>query len=477
MLKSPGEDWAQKNRDEKLFVSMPLVNQIAAVDTSTWRVVANIDAGLKPTRVRLQPDERYLWAGNDGERGGVTVIDTTTLKVVGQIATGKGHHELEFSSDNRFAFITNEQDGTVSIVDIQKLAKVKDLTTGGPITSIAFSKLANAFYLVNGADGSITVVDTRSQNIATRIQAKPGIKNVYFAPGGRWGFVPNAKENVVTVFDASTNRVAQTISVEKGPDQIAFTDTFAYVRSTGSIEVSMIRLSTLSAQPDMAKFPAGQNAPEEAPAKTSVADVMVPAPEGNSVLIANPADGIIYYYSEGMAAPMGSFQNYRRSPRAVMVVDRSLREVTSGVYTTTTKLPKSGIYDVAFLLDSPRVTHCFSAEAKPNPDVPREKKVALRIEYLNKDKQLRVGEDYKLRFKLMDTTTARAKSDVNDVRVLTMLSSATWQKRDFARSVGDGVYEIDIRVPQTGVYLFFVESRSQGVSFRQLPYLTVQAKG
>jgi len=473
MLKSPGEDWAQKNSDEKLFVSMPLINQIAAVDTSTWKVVANIDTGVKPTRVRLQPDERYLWVGNDGEPSGVTVIDTTTLKVVGQVATGKGHHELEFSSDSRFAFVTNEQDGAVSIIDIQKLAKVKDLKTG-PITSIAFSKLANALYLANGVDGSISVVDIRSQNIATRIQAKPGIKNVYFAPGGRWGFAPNAKENVVHVFDASTNRIAQTISVEKGPDQVTFTDTFAYVRSSGSTEVSMIRLSTLNAETDVVKFPAGQSAPEEAAADMSVADVMVPAPEGNSVLIANPADGIIYYYAEGMAAPMGSFQNYRRSPRAVMVVDRSLREVTSGVYTTTTKLPKSGIYDVAFLLDSPRVTHCFTAEAKPNPEIAHEKKVAVRIEYLNKDKQLRVGEDYKLRFKLVDTATAKAKSDVNDVRVLTMLSSATWQKRDFARSVGDGVYELDIKVPQTGLYLIFVESRSQGVSFRQLPYLTLQ---
>ena len=120
----------------------------------------------------------------------------------------------------------------VSIIDIQKLAKVKDLKTG-PITSIAFSKLANALYLANGADGSITVVDIRSQNIATRIQAKPGIKNVCFAPGGRWGFVPNPKENVVYVFDASTNRLAHTISVEKGPDQVTFTDTFAYVRSSG----------------------------------------------------------------------------------------------------------------------------------------------------------------------------------------------------------------------------------------------------
>jgi YVTN family beta-propeller protein len=473
MLKSPGEDWAQKNRDEKVFVSMPGVNQVAAVDTSTWKVVANIDAGVKPTRVRLQPDERYLWVGNDGEPGGVTVIDTTTLKVVGQVATGKGHHEIEFSGDSRFAFVTNEQDGAVSIIDIQKVAKVKDLKTG-PITSIAFSKLANALYLANGADGSITVVDARSQNLATRIQAKPGIKNVYFAPGGRWGFAPNAKENVVHVFDASTNRIAQTVSVEKGPDQVTFTDTFAYVRSSGSTEVSMIRLSTLNAETDVAKFPAGQSAPSEAAANMSVADVMVPAPEGNSVLIANPADDIIYYYQEGMAAPMGSFQNYRRSPRAVMVVDRSLREVTSGVYTTTTKLPKSGIYDVAFLLDSPRVTHCFSAEAKPNPEIAHEKKVAVRIEYLNKDKQLRVGEDYKLRFKLVDTATSKAKSDVNDLRVLTMLSSATWQKRDFARSVGNGVYELDIKVPQTGTYLIFVESRSQGVSFRQLPYLTLQ---
>jgi YVTN family beta-propeller protein len=395
------------------------------------------------------------------------------LKVVGQVATGNGHHELAFSGDNRFAFVTNEQDGTLSVIDIQKLAKVKDLKTGAPATSVAFSKLANALYLVNEADGSITVADTRSQQIATRIQAKPGIKNVRFAPGGRWGFVPNAKENVVYVFDASTNRIAHTISVDKGPDQVTFTDTFAYVRSTGSTEVSMIRLSTLTGQPDIAKFPGGQTAPEEAAVESS-ADVMAPAPEGSSVLVANPADGIIYYYSEGMAAPMGSFQNYRRRPRAVMVVDRSLREVTTGVYTTTTKLPKSGIYDVAFLLDSPRITHCFSAEAKPNPEVAHEKKVGIRIEYLNKEKQLRVAENYKLRFKLVDTTTSRAKNDVNDVRVLTMLSSGAWQKRDFAHSVGDGVYELDINVPQTGVYLVFVESRSQGVSFRQLPYLTLQ---
>lgn len=478
MLKSPGEDWVQKISDEKLFVSMPRANQVAVVDTSTWKVVANIDTGLKPARVRLQPDQRYLWVGNDdaaaGEPSGVTVIDTATLKVVGQIKTGKGHHEFEFSKDNRFAFVTNEQDGTLSVIDVTKLAKIKDLKTGTPATSVAFSTLANALYLVNETDGSITVVDTHSHDIVTRMQTKPGIRNVRFAPGGRWGFVPNPKANVVYVFDASTNRLAHTIEVEKSPDQVTFTDVFAYLRSSGSTEVSMIRLSTLTGQPDIAKFPGGQLVPAEAPVEESIADIMVPAPEGNSILLANPADGVIYYYQEGMAAPMGSFQNYRREPRAVMVVDRSLREVTAGVYTTTTKLPKSGVYDVAFLLDSPRITHCFNAEAKPNPDVPREKQVALRIEYLNKEKQLPVAENFKLRFKLVDTATSRAKNDLKDVRVLTMLTSGVWQKRDFAQPVGDGVYELDLKVPQTGVYFVFVESRSQGVSFRQLPHLTLQ---
>jgi cytochrome oxidase Cu insertion factor (SCO1/SenC/PrrC family)/DNA-binding beta-propeller fold protein YncE len=479
MLKSPGEDWVQKASEEKLFVSMPAVNQLAVVDTSTWKVVANIDTGLKPARVRLQPDERYLWVGNDaaesGKPSGVTVIDTTTLKVVAQLPTGNGHHEIDFSGDNRFAFVTNEQDGTLTVIDIQKLAKVKDLKTGTAASAVAFSTIGKALYLVNEADGSIAVLDVRTQEIETRIQTKPGITNVRFAPGGRWGFVPNPKENVVYVFDASTNRLAHTISVEKGPGQVAFTDVFAYLPSTGSTEVSMVRLSTLTGQPDVARFPAGQNVPADASMDT-IAEIIVPAPEGNSVLLANPADRTIYYYSEGMAAPMGSFQNYRREPRGVMVVDRSLREVSSGVYSTTTKLPKSGNYDVAFLLDSPRITHCFNAEAKPNPDVPREKKVAIKVEYLNKEKELRAGENYKLRFKVIDSTTLKPKSDLQDLRVLTLLSSGVWQKRDFARPVGEGVYELDIKVPQSGAYFVFVESRSQGVSFRQLPSLTLKAE-
>ncbi|HEU4797129.1 MAG TPA: hypothetical protein VFT02_15960, partial [Pyrinomonadaceae bacterium] len=53
MLKSPGEDWVLTADRTKLFVSMPSANQIAVVDTITWRVRTDIPTGLRPMRLAL----------------------------------------------------------------------------------------------------------------------------------------------------------------------------------------------------------------------------------------------------------------------------------------------------------------------------------------------------------------------------------------------------------------------------------------
>jgi hypothetical protein len=64
---------------------------------------------------------------------------------------------------------------------------------------------------------------------------------------------------------------------------------------------------------------------------------------------------------------------------------------------------------------------------------------------------------------------------LKDVGVLTFLPPGTWQQRQIAKPLGDGVYEITLNVPETGVYLVFVESPSQRVEYRQLPYVTLHA--
>lgn len=473
LLKSPGEDWVLTGDRTRLFVSMPRANHVAVVDTSTWKVTTDIATGTAPMRVALQPDEKYLWVGDEN---GVTVIDTTTLKVAKQIATGAGQHEIAFGTNNRFAFVSNRDDGTVSIIDIAKLKKLKDLKTGARISSLAFSQLSKAVYLTSEVDGTITAIDIASHKVLTIINTKPGIKIVRFARGGRWGFVANTTESKVYILDASTNRVLYEQVVGEAPDQFAFTDNFAYVRSLGSDQVSAIRLINLEKEVDVVKFPGGQLMPGSAKAFASSADAFVPAPEAGSVLFANPADKMIYYYSEGMAAPMGNFQNYRRVPRAVKIVDRSLREETTGVYTTTARLPKHGVYNVSLLLDSPRVVHCFEATAKLNPAISEDETTILRLEYLNREAPLVPGEDYRIRFKLLDSAGKRPNATLKDVGVLVFLSPGTWQQRQIARPVGDGVYEVMVNVPEEGLYLIFVESPSLRVHYRQLPHLTLHAK-
>ena len=471
MLKSPGEDWLLTRDRERIFVTMPLINQVAVVETRTWKVTDYIDAGTRPTRIVAQPDQQYVWVTNNT---GVTVIDAATLKVAAMIPTGAGEHDLVVSNDNRFAFVSNRENGSVSVIDIRQLARVKDIAVGAGPVSMSLSELSKALYVANESDGTVTVIEAQTQAILARMKTKPGARSVRFAPGGRYGFVLNTKQSLVQIFDAASNRVLHEVQVGKSPDQITFSETFAFVRSLETENVEMLRLATIGNEVDITEFPGGQAAPGHGSTPIR-ADSIVLAPEGNAVIVANPVDQTLYYYAEGMAAPMGNFQNYRREPLAAMVVDRSLRETKPGIYSTTIKLPSSGSYDVAFLNDSPRVSHCFDISAAANPGLKEKPAVALKIEHQLKQMKLEVGHEFTFRFKLIETATGHPKSDLKDVRVLTFLSPGTWQRRDVATSVGDGVYELKLNVPQSGLYMLFVESSSMGVRFIDLPYLMLQA--
>ncbi|MFY9571418.1 MAG: cytochrome D1 domain-containing protein [Blastocatellia bacterium] len=477
-LKSPGEDWVMSSDKKWLFVTMPLVNQVAVVSTSNWKVFTNIDAGPRPARISLQPDEKYLWVGNDtaDAESGVTVIDSSQLKVAARIKTGAGHHEIAFASDNRYAYVTNKQDGTLSVIDVQKLAKAKDIKTGALAVSLAFSPLSKAIYVASEDNGTIAVVGGESPDMLARIITRPGLRLIRFAPDGRYGFAVNGKDSTVQVFDASSNRLLHSIKVGKNPDKITFTRGYAYVRALGTDQVSMIRLEAIGKKEEVPviEFPAGQLAPEKSPS-TSVADPIVSTPEGESVLVANPADKMIYYYTEGMAAPMGSFQNYRRDPRALMVWDQSLRERSPGVYSTIIKLIGSGDYDVAFLLDTPRVSHCFDLNVKVNLALTKEPEVPIYVEPLITNSKVKVGETIKLQFLVVDSKTRLPKDGLKDFGVLVFLAPGQSQTRLWAQSVSDGKYEVSFTPSKPGPYYVFVHCPSLKVGYNQTTHFILQA--
>lgn len=476
VLKSPGEDWVLSRDNKRLYVSMPAVNQVAVIDVPTWKVIANVDAGVKPSRLVLQHDGRYLWVGNNGDamnESGVTVIDTVANKALGHIRTGLGHHEIALNDDDTFAFVTNKDSEYVSVIEVRKLDEVKRIPIGTQATAIAYSSLGKTFYIVDEG-GSIAAIGGAKHDVLARLAGEPGLRSIRISPDGRYGFALNTRSSTVHVIDLSSNRVIHNIAAGQGADQITFSRQFAYIRSAASEFVSMIRIADLGKEASITKFPAGQKAPSES-RSTSLADAIVPAPEDGAVLVANPADKMIYYYTEGMAAPMGSFQNYKRDPRALLVLDNSLRETERGVYTTTLRLTGAGYYDVAFLLDSPRIVNCFNLTIAENPGAPKQSETAYKIDPLAKRALAKVGERFDLRFRLLETKTGKPRMDLDDVRVLVFLAPGIWQHREDAKSVGDGVYEMSFVPPNPGVYYVFVQSASLGLEFNQSTPLTLSA--
>jgi YVTN family beta-propeller protein len=469
-LKSPGEDWVLSADNKRLYVSLPQSNQVAVVDVRAWKAIANIDAGVKPMRVALQHDQRYLWVVTDD---GVTVIDTVTAKAVAQIKTGAGPHEVVFNDDDSAAFVTNKEAGTVSIIDIRKLATISEIKVGPKPAAIAFSSLSKTAYVANEGDGSVVAIGGEKRDIVARVQAEPGIRAIRISPDGRYGFAVNSSKNLVHVFDLSSNRLVHTVPVGPGSDQISFTRQFAYIRSAASEFVTMIKIAELGKEAAVTRFPAGQKAPGESPF-TSIAPAIVPAPDEGSVLVANPADKMIYYYTEGMAAPMGSFQNYKRDPRALLVLDNSLRETERGIYTSTARLPKAGQYDVVFLLDSPRLVSCFEVSVAENPALPKKLETSVKIEPLVKQALANAGERFTLRFKVLDAKSGTAKPDLKDMTVLAFLAPGIWQQRELAKPTADAVYEMSFVPPQPGVYYIFFQSPSLGLQFNQSTPLTLQ---
>jgi YVTN family beta-propeller protein len=495
-LEAPGYDWALTADQRWLFVSMPEAGKVAVVSTADWQVATNLEVGPNPGRLAIQPDGKYLWVAyrerlpgtpSESATSGVSAIDVERLRLAGQVPAGAGDHDLAFDDRGRHLFVTNRADGTVSVIDTDSLEVARTIATAADPVSIAHSSVGRAAFVSHGTSGVIVAIDGASLEVTARIEAEPGLGEIRFAPGGRLAFVVNPEADLIHILDAAAGRIIQTGDVEDGPDQVGFSDELAYVRHRGSEIILMIPLDEIGregAPVPVVDFPGGQHPAGEMAARTPALGI-VQAPGATAVLVANPLDRSIYFYKEGMAAPMGNFNNYSRQPRAVQVVDRSLREVEPGVYETTIALRRPGSYDLAFFLDAPRMVHCFDFQVAENPALAAERqrdREPLAVRYRLDDVNVTVGEEVAVRFELSDPVTGEPRPGLSDVEVLTFLAPGVWQARHLASErarmgaeAEGGLYEVRFTPPRAGVYYVFVQSQSQGLAFNYSPYVTLMA--
>jgi DNA-binding beta-propeller fold protein YncE len=461
-LPKTGADWAVSDDQQHLFVTIPATDQVTVADLEQFWAIKQLKAGVNP-------DE-----ANAGQSG-VTVIDPVALEMVTFITTRAGHHELAFSADSRDSYVTNDEAATLSIIDTQELSLVKNLQVGEKPVAVDVSPESQAIY-VAGQTGTITVIDGQTLETVDTITTKAGLADLSFSPDGRWGFVANPESGQVLIFDATDNQLLYELPVKGRPDQITFSPTAAYIRTPSLPAVILIPLADLGQEGTISVLtvPMGQVAPGEYAGQASAVST---TPEEGAMVIANPGDDQVYYYLEGSQASTGSFQGHGLRPRAVRVLDRSLHETAPGIYQGGIRFPKSGEYDVAFLLDSPQIVHCFKVTVEPNPELAEKLAAAAPpdLEVLTELQPFKAGETFTLQFALSDSRSQEPIDNLADLYALANQTAGNWNQTYVATALGEGVYEIEMTLPRPGLYNVLFAVPSLQARFNQLPNIFLKA--
>lgn len=478
------EDWAVSKDQLTLYVTIPKSGMVAVVNTSDWSVEEYVPINANVHEVVLQPDGAYVWT--DFESGkiegysGVAAISTESNSVMASILTGGGEHQIVVTDDNKYVFVSNRDDATVSVIDVNSLQKIKDIPINGEIVSMEWSSMAEVVYVLDTDGGLITGIDANSLEIINQVQGKPGISALKFDPTGRFGFILGKEEGIVQILDVASNRIVQNGTTEALPTDVVFSDELAYVMHEESEIVLMFPIDVIGKEGQRlqaADFPGGQYPPGKVK-NPSRGELMVQAPGANAMLVANSLDKTIYYYMEGMAAPMGSFSNYSKVPRAVEVIDRSIEERRPGVYETVAKIRGFGKYDVPFFVDVPRLIHCFSVGVMPNEDKVQEhlknELGTLSIQHFDQPLEIQAGDSFNVLFALTDPTKNEQVSGLDDVKVRCISSSNMFYEGEAKETDTPGIYNSTIKFDQSGVYFIYVGCKSKNLDFTNPQYLILK---
>ena len=455
-LDSPGGDWVIGQNPQRAYVAEPVAGKIAAIDLDHWQRHAT--AEVAATGTLLLQAGQGLWST---DAAGVTLLDADSLAILARIPTGSGAHRLAASADGKILFVTNGDAGTVSVIDAVARTLLRDVPVGQAPVAIATSTLSGFAYVASAA--GITMLDPVRTVPVGRIATSPGLVSLAIAPGGRWGFAADPERGRVVIFDTVTGRALQDLPVADGPSEIGFTTTEAYIRRRASESVTLVPLATLNddGKPaGLAEFPAGER---PFPAAVAVpAASMASAPGEASMLLASPSERAVHFYHEGMAAPAGSFENAGRQPTAVAVLDRSLHQGAPGTYSAPVRLPQAGRYDVAVLLDAPRLVHCFTLDVAPADGAAAGR--AITIEPVGLPRTVSAGDKLALRFHAIDVATRQIRKDLGAVTAQAVLAPGTWHRRYAMVPGPDDTWLLEFTPPEPGIYLLSFEAPAAGLS-------------
>jgi YVTN family beta-propeller protein len=220
---------------------------IAVIDIASRKIVGSVDFGhgVRPHCPLINPKDRLLYVTTEIDHA-ISVIDSTTLKVIGKVPTGAPEsHMLAITRDGRRGYTANVGPGSVSVLDLENRKTITTIPVAPKIQRIALSVDDKLVFTADQTKPQLAVIDTATNKLKTWIPLPAQGYGAASTPDGRSLVIALPSGKQVAVVDLSTMKVAHTIDVPAAPQEVLISPDgrSAYVSCDASQKVAAIRTS------------------------------------------------------------------------------------------------------------------------------------------------------------------------------------------------------------------------------------------
>jgi YVTN family beta-propeller protein len=210
-------------RTQRLYIAHLGASLVTVFDTQTGAVVGDVHGVKGVHGLVVVPDLGRVYASATGANQ-VAVIDPQSLAVLTTIPGGDYPDGLDYDPDLGKLYVSDEHGGTDTVIDVQANLPVATIPLGGDAGNTRFDPVSRLMYVgVHGVNQLVTI-DPSSDQVSERLDL-PGCDDphgVALNPARRTAFVACEGNATLLVVDLQTMQVGASFPVGRTPDVLAF---------------------------------------------------------------------------------------------------------------------------------------------------------------------------------------------------------------------------------------------------------------
>ena len=148
-----------------LYVADQGANAVSVLDTQQGKELARISTGAAPSALALTPDGRLFVA--DAFANDVTIIDTHSNSALAHVAVGVYPRAIALAAGK--AYVANWADSTLSVIDTSTHKVVQTVHTGDQPAALATSPDGTKICIALSGDNAYQILDTRTGTLSALV--------------------------------------------------------------------------------------------------------------------------------------------------------------------------------------------------------------------------------------------------------------------------------------------------------------------